>query len=144
MAKKPRVAKTRNLGTLSERGYFGWLKQLLRKGSMKWRPAAQAFKDAEDGTITNPKTGRPNKAFRCAGCGKRFMKAKRKGGKGVVKDHIIPVVPEGKTVSVCTDPEFNPKKHICFGDMAVNRMYPELEGWQILCNGCNQDKGNKE
>lgn len=144
--KKPtrRIPKTRNLETLTERGFYTWLKNLLRKGSLKWRPANEAFRRAESGTIKNPDTGRPNKAYRCAGCGGLFMKAKKKGQPGVVKDHIVPVIPEGKQILVCTDRFFDPDKHVCLGEVAVNRMYPEIHGWQILCHDCHKTKTEEE
>lgn len=38
---KPRVPRTRNAGTMTEAGYFGWIRSQLRRMSQRWRPISQ-------------------------------------------------------------------------------------------------------
>lgn len=42
---KPRVARTRNDGTMTEQAYWGWLRSGLRRMSMKWRPIYGTLND---------------------------------------------------------------------------------------------------
>lgn len=120
--------------------YFGWLKNLLRAGSRKWRPINATLKEGEAGTVVNPKTGRPNKAYKCVECGNSFMKAKR-GTEGIQVDHIEAVVPEGKTIHACSEPGFDATLNVCIGEVAM-RMFVEQEGLQLMCTTCNREKGN--
>ena len=138
-----RVEKTRNDNTLSERAFYGWIKGLLRLGSRRWRPINKVLKAGEDGKLINPATGRENKAYECAGCGGRFLKAKRKGTEGIQVDHIDPVVPEGKQILSCCNDSFDSSIHVCIGEVAM-RMYKEVDGYQLLCKACNSAKSNKE
>lgn len=44
-AAKPRVARTRNDGTLTEAAFFNWLRSGLRRMSQKWRPIYGTLND---------------------------------------------------------------------------------------------------
>ena len=75
----------------------------LRGASRRWGPAYQAKKNARVS----------RNAYRCAHCGKIF------GSKEINIDHIIPVVdPSGMDNS---------------WDAIIDRMFPEVEGYQMLC-----------
>lgn len=135
---KPRVAKTRNQGTQTEAGYIGWLKSLMRKGSMKWRPR-NAVKQAarQEDKVINPATGRECWGVVCAECGKVELE------KLAHMDHINPIVPIGKNLYLCGRDDFDPEKHICLAEMAEN-LYCEAEGWQVLCHDCHATKTAEE
>lgn len=48
--KKPRknaVPKTRNNGSMTESAFFQWLRQVLRRSSMYWKPIQQVRKEAQ-------------------------------------------------------------------------------------------------
>lgn len=48
--KKPRknaLPKTRNGETMSESAFFGWLRQILRRASINWKPIQQVRKEAQ-------------------------------------------------------------------------------------------------
>lgn len=132
-----RKPKTRNHGTQTEAAFLGWLKSLLRGGSRRWRPKNAAKQSAREGKIVNPKTGRENNAGRCASCGELFLE------KELEADHIEPVVPIGKTMSLCSREDFDPSKHVCLAEVA-ERMYVEIDGYQMLCNTCHKDKTTRE
>lgn len=67
--KNPKVPRTRAAGTMTEAQYWGKVRSALRKAFARWRPAELAFREAECGTRTNPKTGKQKKIYRCAICG---------------------------------------------------------------------------
>jgi hypothetical protein len=69
---------------MTESEYWGRVRSALRKAFAAWRPAQEAAKRAECGTMANPKTGRQKKVYRCAICGKAdFIEQMQ-------KDHIEP------------------------------------------------------
>lgn len=68
MAKKQRAVRTRNANTMTEAEYWGKVRSALRKAFAYWKPAQAVLKQAECGTVTNPKTGRQKKVYRCAAC----------------------------------------------------------------------------
>lgn len=138
-----RVEKTRNHFTKSEVGHLGWLIQLLRKGSQRWIPKTKAFKRASVGQITNPETGRLKEAWACEECGWVGFKKGRKDKEGVIADHIDPVIPVGKSRHICSRPDFDPEIHVCIGEVC-DRMYVELDHWQILCHTCHKVKTDEE
>lgn len=72
--------KTRCCNTLTESAYLAWIRSLLRKGSLRWKPRNEALLKAR-----RKYTG-PNKQqkweYRCAMCGEYFS------AKEVVVDHF--------------------------------------------------------
>lgn len=132
--KKP---KTRNHGTQTEAAFLGWIKSLLRSGSQRWRPKNEAKKLARKGKLINPKTGRECNSGVCSSCGDTFLE------KELEADHIHPVIPIGKTMNLCSRKDFDPSKHVCLSEVA-ERMYVEIDGYQMLCNTCHKEKTSKE
>lgn len=116
--------KTRCNGTKTEAAFKSWIKSLLRKGSTRWAPAQTCLKEAEVGRKINQASGRLAMHYRCAHCHGSFAR------KQVSIDHIDPVVPvDGPWPG---------------WDVIVERMYPEKEGFQVLCDGCHANKTEAE
>jgi len=45
--RKQRVPRTMNNGTMTQSAFFQWLRQVLRRSSMYWKPIAQVRKEAQ-------------------------------------------------------------------------------------------------
>lgn len=118
-----RVERTRNGGRWTEARFQSFIKSLLRKGSTRWGPANDALKAASVGKKFDERTGRQIEHFKCAGCKEEFPR------RDCAKDHIDPVVPiEGWSS----------------WDEIIERMFIEIEGFQVLCKSCHHDKTNEE
>lgn len=118
-----RVERTRNGGRWTEARYRGFIKSLLRKGSTKWGPANDALKAASVGKKHDERTGRSIEHFECSDCEGHFPR------RDCAKDHIEPVVPiEGWSS----------------WDEIIERMFIEIEGFQVLCKGCHSKKTERE
>lgn len=115
--KKERVVKTRNAGTLTESGFWSFIRSCLRQKSRWWKP------------ITNAKIAArraykgPNKIqkweYQCNQC-KNWFKDKE-----TVVDHLIE----------CGELK-GPKDLEGF----IERLFCEQEGFQILCKPCHHIK----
>lgn len=99
---------------------------LLRRGSMRWKPASEALNDAKEVYYIASKTGKQLRRvkFKCAHCHQFFKRT------DVKIDHIEPVVPvTGFTT----------------WDDYIFRMYPlDKKAFQILCKGCDKVKTQGE
>lgn len=113
--------KPYNGGQWTTARYHSFIKSALRNA--RWPVRYQALKNAECGHIINPETNRKNKAYLCAECGGKFPQ------KQVKADHIAPVVPVTGFDS---------------WDGVIERLFCEIDGYQILCNDCHQVKSNEE
>jgi 5-methylcytosine-specific restriction endonuclease McrA len=121
---KARVPKTRASGTMTEAGYRGFIRSMLRKGSMRWAPKNRVKQKARHPTkLPNPQ-GRIVFHSRCAGCNKLVPETQ------TAVDHINPIV----------DPEVG----FTTWDDFINNLYCEEDGLQVLCNVCHTAKTNKE
>jgi len=113
--------------TLTEAALRSKIINQLRRLSMYWKPKTTALKNALDGFVVNPMTGRDNQAYKCASCGERFLK------KDVRVDHIEPVVPiEGFDRA---------SESVWLGynwSVYLKRLLCEVDGFQILCNPCHE------
>lgn len=82
-AKRPRVPKTRNLGTLTESEYFSKIRSGLRNAFRWWKPMMEALKRA-----SRPSQNKQNKRlkteYKCAHCQQWFSRRE------VEIDHIEP------------------------------------------------------
>lgn len=110
---------------MTEAQFNGWLTSMLRRGSRAWKPKNEAKKLARlPYKILNPKTGRMQFGSKCAECGGECLEM------DVQMDHIEPVV----------DP------HVGFisWDIKIERMYPEIDGYQALCPECHAKKTKRE
>ena len=44
---RSKTPKTRNAGTMTEVQFFQWIRQVLRKSSIYWKPISQVRKEAQ-------------------------------------------------------------------------------------------------
>lgn len=124
--RKARVERTRNGGTLTEAGYWGYVRSSLRRAFRFWKPAVIALKKVQ----VPMKGPRGRKwGYICAGCGKLYLRTQ------VQIDHKEPA-------GALTD-----YAHV--GDF-LRRLTPEApEAYQVLCtgegtNGCHDAKTARE
>lgn len=125
MARELKV-RTRNAGTMTEAAMFGWIRSILRRSSLRWKPIYEALNDAK--YVANPGDiskwgGRIKYLYHCASCQLGFPR------KAVEVDHVTPC---GSIQS--------------FADIGpfVERMLCEKEGLRILCKACHQRITNAE
>lgn len=119
-----RVPKTRCHGTLTEAGYRGFIRSLLRKGSMRWRPKSAAKMAARHHEKLPGRGGRLVYHSTCAHCGGLFPETTTE------VDHVTPVV----------DPEIG----FTSWDDFIERLFCEADQLQVLCNTCHLKKTNAE
>ena len=120
MAKRTKE-KPRNNGTMTEAAFFGMIRSHLRRLSMRWKPIAEAKKKARIKYIGDNR--RRKWSYRCANCKGLFADNE------IAVDHIIPC---GSLKS--------------FSDLSsfAERMFVEVDGLQVLCNGCHNKKSKEE
>lgn len=115
-----------NGGKWTEARFRSFVVSALRKASQKWPPAWEA--------LANARVSRG--LYRCAGCGvvgPQYLPSEKKGGKrknNAVRDHEPPVVDTAKGFTTW--------------DEYIDRMFCELEHFQILCYKCNKEKCDEE
>lgn len=119
-----RVPKTRASGTMTEAAYRGFIRSLLRKGTMKWRPKNEVKKEARHHEKLPGKTSRLVFHSVCASCGGLFPETE------TVVDHIKPVV----------DPEVGFEGW----DRFIETLFCEKDNLQVLCKGCHDEKTTSE
>lgn len=119
-----RVPKTRAHGTMTEAGFRGFIRSMLRKGSMRWRPKSVVKQAARHPEKLPGKTARLVFHSTCACCGNLVPET------DTAVDHIKPVV----------DPEVG----FTNWDDFINNLYCEAEGLQVLCTPCHLEKTNAE
>lgn len=119
----PIAEKTRNNGTWTQARFNSFIKSLLRKGTQRWSPKNLCLK-----------TARMSKGnYLCNGCQEIVPVTVVKGGKRVKNvhvDHILPVV--------------DPAVGFTTWDDCIERMFCEVEGFQVLCSGCHSAKTSEE
>ena len=95
---------------------------LLRRGSMRWKPAQEALNSSKEVYFITSTKGKKLRRvkFKCASCKKYYCR------KEICLDHINPVV--------------DPKKGFTTWDDYINRMYVPKSGYQTLCIGCHRYK----
>lgn len=115
--KKPRVAKTRNAGTMTESAFWSFIRSALRQKSRWWKPITQCKLQAK-----RPYKG-PNKRqkfeYQCAQC------LKWHADKHINVDHICPA---GSLNCAQDLPGF------------VERLFCEIDNLQVLCEACHNVK----
>ena len=104
--------------------FKGWIVSLLRRGTMKYPPRNDALRAAKTDKKINVKTGRMAQHYKCVGCNEEFT------AKGVVVDHIEPVIPVG--IGFTTWDEY------------IERMFCPVENLQVLCGDCHDVKSKEE
>ena len=108
----------------SDAKWRSWVVSLLRRGTMKFPPRNEALRAAKTEKKINEKTGRIAQHYQCAGCLQEFP------AKGVVADHILPVV---DTVRGFVD-----------WNTYIERMFCAIDKWQIICRSCHDVKSAQE
>jgi hypothetical protein len=111
-----KVEKTRNGGQWTEARYFGFIRSSLRAAFMRWGPKSAAKTLAREYTDDGVR-------YRCAECDDLYTNADTQ------VDHIKPC---GSLRSYADLPGF------------VQRMFCEVDGFQVLCKDCHQIKTNQE
>ena len=126
------MSKTRNGGQWTESRYRSFIISALRKATSRWGPKCEALRKAriERGVYV------------CASCGNRMgattwtkyksgaKKGQPKKVKDAIVDHITPVV----------DP------HVGFTtwDEYIERMFCEIDNFQVICHACHEEKCAEE
>jgi len=120
-SKKPRVVRTRNAGTMTESAFWSFIRSALRQKSRWWKPITQCKQKAR-----RPYKG-PNKRqkfeYQCKYCEQWFPE------KRVNVDHIVPA---GQLRTAADLPGF------------VERLFCEIDGLQVLCSNCHDEKTKLE
>lgn len=112
---------------MSESAFHSYIKSVLRKASMRWKPVNQVKQEA-----------RTERGFyKCAECGEvvtatvvaTLKNGKTKRIKNVAVDHINPVVPTSGFDN---------------WDNVIKRLFCDKEGLQLLCKECHDKKCQEE
>ena len=119
---RPSGEKTRCSGKWTEAKFKSFIKNNLRRATMKWSPISECLSEA-----------RTRRGFyECACCKEEVPATTKEGGKRVKNihvDHIEPIVPVTGWVS---------------WDSCIDRMFCELDNLQALCKACHLEKCNQE
>lgn len=119
--RKPKVERTRNAGTMTESAFWSFIRSALRQKSRWWKPITQCKMKAR-----RPYKG-PNKRqkfeYQCRYCEQWFPE------KRVNVDHITPA---GQLRTANDLPGF------------VERLFCEIDGLQVLCSNCHDEKTKSE
>lgn len=121
VSKRVKTVKTRNAGTMTESGFWSFIRSGLRQKSRWWKPITECKLKAK-----RPYKG-PNKRqkfeYECASCGKWFPE------KQINVDHIVPA---GSLNCAADLPGF------------VERLFCEQDNLQVLCEKCHDKKTKLE
>ena len=120
---RPSGPKTRNGGSWTEAKYNGFIKNNLRKASMKWPPVSKALADAR------VRRG----IYICNNCKEEVPASIKKDGKrlkNAIVDHIEPII--------------DPALGFETWDKCIERMFCEADNLQVLCRECHEEKSNEE
>ena len=119
--RKPRPLKVRNGGTLTESGFWSFIRSALRQKSRWWKPISQA-----KANVKRPYKGplkRQKFEYQCNQCKKWYADKK------INVDHIIPA---GSLNCADDLPGF------------VERLFCEVNKLQVLCENCHNIKTQNE
>lgn len=121
VARKPRVPKTRNAGTMTESAFWSFIRSALRQKSRWWKPIVQCKMAAR-----RPYKGplkRQKFEYQCNECKGWFPEKK------INVDHILPAG------------SLN-----CAKDVGpfVERLFCEVDNLQVLCEKCHDVKTKLE
>ena len=119
--KTTRVPKTMNAGTMTQAAFFQWLRHILRKASITWKPIAEVRREARIPYVGRDK--RRKYLYVCAICHKP-QKAE--------DTNVHHVVECGQLNS--------------FDDLSTfaQRLFCEKDGLLLVCNNCHDKLHNKE
>lgn len=102
----------------------GWIVSLLRRGTMRFPPRNDALRAAKTEKKINTLSGRLAQHYKCTGCKGEFT------AKGVVVDHIEPVIPTGAGFTTW--------------DAYIERMFCSVDNLQVMCGKCHDVKSAAE
>jgi 5-methylcytosine-specific restriction endonuclease McrA len=119
MGKK--TPKTRACNTLTEAAYWSKIRSILRQGMRYWKPITECKKQAKRKYTGN--NSKQKWEYQCANCKGWFA------DKETSVDHIIPC---GSLKSYEDLPDF------------VRKLTCEIDGLQVLCKPCHNDKTQSE
>lgn len=119
--RKPKVLRTRNHGTMTESGFWSFIRSALRQKSRWWKPILACKMSSR-----RPYRG-PNKRqkfeYQCESCLNWFPEKK------INVDHVQPA---GSLNSAADLPGF------------VERLFCEVDNLQVLCTDCHDKKTKDE
>jgi len=118
---KPRVARPRNAGTMTESAFWSFIRSALRHKSMYWKPISQCKLEAR--RLYKGPIKRQKYEYLCASCNKWFPEKK------INVDHMVPA---GSLSCAADLPGF------------VERLFCEKEHLQVLCESCHDSKTKSE
>lgn len=121
---RPSGDKTRCGGEWTEAKFTSFIKNNLRRATIKWAPIQQCLKEA-----------RVRRGFYlCAGCKEEVTASTKlesgKRVKNVIVDHINPII--------------DPAVGFTTWDDCINRMFCESDNLQVLCRDCHNVKTQEE
>lgn len=119
--RKSRVVKTRNAGTMTESGFWSFIRSALRQKSRWWKPIVQC-KMAARRDYKGP-LKRQKYEYQCNECKEWFPEKK------INIDHIVPAG------------SLN-----CSSDVGpfIERLFCEVDNLQCLCEKCHDEKTKSE
>lgn len=115
--RKSKVVKPRNAGTMTESAFWSFIRSALRQKSRWWKPITQCKQNARR-AYKGPNK-RQKFEYQCKYCEQWFPE------KRVNVDHIIPA---GTLRTAADLPGF------------VERLFCEIDGLQVLCSNCHDEK----
>lgn len=118
---KPRVARPRNAGTMTESAFWSFIRSALRQKSRFWKPILQCKMNARR-AYKGPNK-RQKYEYLCNSCNKWFQEKK------INVDHISPA---GSLNCAADLPGF------------VERLFCEVDNLQVLCESCHDFKTKQE
>lgn len=116
--------KTRNTNTWTESRFNSFITSTLRRATARWGPKNEAKRQARYHKKRPNSKGRLVYHSVCDGCGDVVPETLSK------VDHIAPVV--------------DPEKGFRSWDEKIERMFCELDGFQVLCESCHTIKTKEE
>ena len=120
---KPRVTsvKTRNSKTMTDTQFFQWIRQVLRKASIYWKPISQVRKDAQ--VPYKGANKRRKYSYVCSSCKKEYP---------ATEINVHHKIECGSLKSFEDLPGF------------VERLFCEKEFLCVLCKNCHDEEHKKE
>ena len=116
--------KTRNGNTWTEGTFNSFIKSMLRRGSTRWGPKYECKKNARVPLKFANLKNRYVFHSKCASCEKIYPETE------CSVDHINPII--------------DPTMGFLSWDKIIENLFCELDGLQVLCKKCHDEKTQKE